>query len=75
VILFNAVVQILHGTEFTRYDERALRLEHRNGRWIGRIFVHIDDPRHDGVGIAKGFAEEVLGCSSMAMGLSTNSSV
>ena len=67
--------KLLHGTEFTPCGECARRLEHGDGGRIGRVFVHIDDPRHDRVGIAQRFAEEVRGRSRMAVGLCTNSRV
>ena len=45
VILFQDVIEILHGAVLAVVGQIAYGLEHDNGGWISGVLVAIDDPR------------------------------
>ena len=45
VILFQDVIEILHGAVLAVVGQIAYGLEHGNGGWISGVLVAIDDPR------------------------------
>jgi hypothetical protein len=45
VILFQDVIEILHGAVLAVVGQIACGLEHGNGGWISGVLVAIDDPR------------------------------
>ena len=60
VILFQDVVEILHGALLAVVGQIACGLEHGNGRWISGVLVAIDDPRLRMVLTAQGFGQKAL---------------
>ena len=45
VILFQDVIEILHGAVLAIVGQIACGLEHGNGGWISGVLVGVDDPR------------------------------
>jgi hypothetical protein len=55
VILFQDVIEILHGAVLAIVGQIACGLEPGNGRWISGVLVGIDDPRRRMFLTAQGF--------------------
>src|SRR5580700_9492196 len=55
VILFQDIIEILHGAMLAVVGQIACGLEHGNGGWISGVLVAIDDPRLRMVLNAQGF--------------------
>src|SRR5271165_2251956 len=60
MILFQDVIEILHGAVSTVVGQIACGLEHGNGWWITGVFVGVDDPRRRMVLTAQGFGQKAL---------------
>ena len=60
VILFQDVIEILHGAVLAVVGQVAYGLEHGNGGWISGVLVAVDDPRLRMVLTAQGFAQKAL---------------
>jgi hypothetical protein len=45
VILFQDIIEILHGAVLAVGGQIACGLEHGNGGWISGVLVAVDDPR------------------------------
>jgi hypothetical protein len=54
VILFQDVIEILHGAVLAVVGQIACGLEHGNGGWISGVLVAVDDPRFRMVLTAQG---------------------
>jgi len=61
VILFQDVIEILHGAVLAIVGQIACGLEPGNGGWISGVLVGIDDPRRRMVLTAQGFGLKALG--------------
>ena len=60
VILFQDVIEILHGAVFAVVGQIACGLEHGNGWWISGVLVAIDHPRRGVVLTAQGLSQKAL---------------
>jgi hypothetical protein len=60
VILFQDVIEILHGAVLAVVGQIARGLKHGNGGWISGVFVAADDPRFRMVLTAQGFSQKAL---------------
>jgi hypothetical protein len=60
VILFQDIIEILHGAVSAVVGQIACVLEHGNGGWISGVLVAIDDPRLRMVLSAQGFGQKAL---------------
>src|SRR5271170_7968318 len=60
VILFQDVIEILHGAVLAVVGQIACGLEHGNGGWISGVLVAVDDPRLRMVLTAQGYAQKAL---------------
>jgi hypothetical protein len=60
VILFQDIIEILHGAVLAVASQIACGLEHGNGGWISGVFVAVDDPRLRMVLTAQGFPQKAL---------------
>ena len=60
VILFQDVIEILHGAVLAIVGQIACGLEHGNGGWISGVLVAVDDPRRGMVLTAQGFCQKAL---------------
>ena len=60
VILFQDVIEILHGAVLAVVGQIACGLEHGNGGWISGVLVAVDDPRLRMVLTAQGFGQKAL---------------
>src|SRR5208282_6201744 len=58
VILFQDVIEILHGAVLAIVGQIARGLEPGNGGWISGVLVGIDDPRRRMVLTAQGFGQK-----------------
>jgi hypothetical protein len=68
VILFQDVIEILHGAVLAIVGQIACGLEHGNGGWISSVLVAVDDPRRGMVLPAQGFGQKALGGRGIAFG-------
>ena len=68
VILFQDVIEILHGAVLAIVGQIACGLEPGNGGWISGVLVGIDDPRRRMVLTAQGFGQKALSCCCIAFG-------
>jgi hypothetical protein len=66
MVLFNDVVEILALAQTNSAGESALGLQGFHCRRIGRVLIHIDDPRNGIGGRAKYFLKEAFSCSGVA---------
>ena len=60
VILFQDVIEILHGAMLAVVGQIACGLEHGNGGWISGVLVGVDDPRLRMVLTTQGFGQKAL---------------
>ena len=60
VILFQDIIEILHGAVLAVVGQIACGLEHGNGGWISGVLVAVDDPRQGVVLTAQGFGQKAL---------------
>src|SRR5580693_7805023 len=64
VILFQDVIEILHGAVLAIVGQIACGLEHGNGGWISGVLVGIDYPRRRMVLPAQGFGQNLAAAAS-----------
>ena len=69
VILFQDVIEILHGAVLAIVGQMACGLEHGNGGWISGVLVAVDDPRLRMVLSAQGFGQKALSRCCIAFSL------
>ena len=61
MILLDPIVEILHLSQFTGFEDVSFHLELVEGFGVRRIFVHVDHSWFTGMGSSKRFVQELLG--------------
>jgi hypothetical protein len=68
MILFQNIVEILHGAMAAVFLQRSFGFELHDGRWVSCVLVGVDDPRRRMVHSAKRFGQKALGRRCIAFG-------
>ena len=68
VILFQYIVEILHGAMLAILHQSALGFELYDGRRVSGLLLGVDDPREGMVRTSQGFGQKALGggCTRLA---------
>ena len=68
MILFQNIVEILHGSMAAVFLQRSFGFELHDSRRVSNVLVGVDDPRHRMVLAAQGFGQKALGRRCIAFG-------